>query len=479
MASTFHPGLIRDISSILNDSDDFNVIIKVGDYENIKEFQVHSVILRARSPYFKRAFSDEWSTKKDNSNTFVKKNITPTVFEMVLKYIYTGELDLTNHLGEDILSLLIASGELLLEELFTHVQEYLINEQATWVKKNFVLVLHTVFKLTGCEKLQDYCLKSICADPQPFITSKKFPSLDKDILYGLLKRDDFPVEEDVVWNCLIKWGIEQTPGLGKKNSDRTKWSNTNYQALKKTLNQFIPLIRFTEFSSAEYFDKIRPYKAIIPNHIYDEIEEFYFKGTQPKIINLTPRVEKNNVEIESVLIKPKLASIIAGWFERRRNVKALLYKYKFVLIYRSSEYGLNVNAFRSYCDGQGRCIVLVKHPSSAKIYGGYNPIGFINSPQQWGQWCNTTESFIFSFENSKDIQNMKISRVNGSYANYAILENNDCGFNFGNTFQLSNDQYIYSDDPGYYDDNINNVLSPYFGCNFVPAEIEVFKITVL
>lgn len=85
MVSTFHSGFINDISSILNDADDFNVIIKVGDYGNISEFKVHSVILRARSPYFKREFSDEWSTKKNNSNTFVKPNITPTVFEMVLK----------------------------------------------------------------------------------------------------------------------------------------------------------------------------------------------------------------------------------------------------------------------------------------------------------------------------------------------------------------------------------------------------------
>jgi hypothetical protein len=166
-----------------------------------------------------------------------------------------------------------------------------MEKQATWIQKNFVLVLHTVFKLTGCKKLQDYCLKSICEDPEPFITSKKFPSLDKDILYGLLKRDDFPVEEVIIWDCLIKWGIEQTSGLGKKNSDRTKWNNSNYQALKKTLNLFIPLIRFTEFSPDEYFDKIRPYNSIIPNNIRDEIEEFYFKNIQPKTIILTPRIK--------------------------------------------------------------------------------------------------------------------------------------------------------------------------------------------
>ncbi|RGB24674.1 hypothetical protein C1646_676195 [Rhizophagus diaphanus] len=466
MTSIFHSGLLKDISSLLNDTDDSNVIIKVGEYD-VKEFRAHSIILRARCPYFKNKLLDERPTQKNNMITFDISNITPTVFEMVLKYIYTGELDLTNHLGENILGLLVASDELFLEELFIHVQEYLIEEQAPWVQKNFVQVLTKVSKLKNCEKLQDYCLVSICADPQPFIISKKFPSLDKDILYGLLKRDDFSVEEGIIWDCLIKWGIKQTPGLGNVNGDRTKWSNLNYQALKKTLNPFIPLIRFAEFSPAEYFDKIRPYKTLIPNHIYDEIEEYYFKSVQPKTINLTPR---NINIIESNLIKPKLANIIANWIERK-DEKNLLVKYKFDLLYRSSRDGLNINTFRTKCNSKGRCLVLVKNQNSAKIYGGYNPIGFINS--EHGRRFNATESFIFSFENSEDIQNMKVSRVNGS--NCVIFEYNNFGFNFGNTFRLSDNLNIYCKNQGFYDDNINNVLSPYLNRNFVPEEIEVFK----
>ncbi|RIA93832.1 BTB/POZ protein [Glomus cerebriforme] len=278
MASKFHTGLLKDISSLLNDADDFNVIIKVGDNENTKEFRAHSVILRARSPYFKTALATKWITKKNDMILFEKPNITPTVFDMVLNYIYKGELDFTTQLGENILGLLVASDEMLIEDLFNHVQDYFIEKQTTWIQDNFVLVLHTVFKIEKCKKLQDYCLESICSDPQPFITSTRFPSLDKDILYGLLKRDDFSVEEIDIWDCLIKWGIEQTPSLGKMNSDRTKWNDANYQALKKTLDQFIPLIRFAQISPADYFDKVRPYKAVIPNPIYDEVEEFYFKG---------------------------------------------------------------------------------------------------------------------------------------------------------------------------------------------------------
>ena len=80
-----HSILSKDLSLILNDSDDFNVIIRVGEGQNIKEFRAHSVILRARSPYFKSALSANWITKKDNMIMFNKPNINPTVFDMILK----------------------------------------------------------------------------------------------------------------------------------------------------------------------------------------------------------------------------------------------------------------------------------------------------------------------------------------------------------------------------------------------------------
>jgi len=85
MTSIFHSNLSKDLSLILNNSDDYNVIIKVGENQNVKEFQAHSVILRARSPYFKSALSNRWVTKKNDMILFNKPNITPIVFEMILK----------------------------------------------------------------------------------------------------------------------------------------------------------------------------------------------------------------------------------------------------------------------------------------------------------------------------------------------------------------------------------------------------------
>ncbi|EXX73316.1 uncharacterized protein OCT59_012279 [Rhizophagus irregularis] len=468
MASNFHVRLSEDLSLILDDADDYNVIIQVGENNNKKEFRAHSVILRARSPYFKSALSTNWIIKKDNMITFNKPNITPTVFHMILKYIYTGELDLTKQSGENILGLLVASDELLLEELFRHVRDYLIEKQTKWVHENFVLVLNAVFRLDNCKKLQDYCLESICENPLPFFSSKIFPLINKEILFDLLERDDLQIKEVIVWDYLIKWGIEQTSGLGNENSDRAKWNNKDYEELKKTLNQFIPLIRFTEISRADFFDKVRPYRIIIPNHIYEEIEEFYYKDALPKTTILPPRTGYSFEirKIESNIIKPILAKLIVNWIGNDQL-------YRFKLIYRGSRDGISNKSFRKKCKGRVASLVLIKVKETNKVFGGYSSIGFCSLGDDFivkegHRLYNSSDNFIFSFENSEDTQHMKISRVVNK--SQAILDGN--GFNFGwGSLAMNNVSLHANNNSNNYENNLKTDTV------YTIEEIEIFNIS--
>jgi hypothetical protein len=372
-----------------------------------------------------------------------------------------GEIDLTKQTGDNILELLIASDELLLEELFKCAQDYLIHlieKQQNWFRKNFIFIVNTVFKLAGCKKLQDYCLESICTDPLPFITSKNFPSLDEDILYCLLKQDDLLVEEIVVWDCLIKWGIEQT-GL---NSNRAKWDDEDYEALKKTLSQLIPLIRFIELYP-DFFDKIRPYKAIIPTNIYNEVEESYNKGTLSKNTFLSPRAGR----IKSEIINPKVAKIIINWIDKKYanyNRTVIDPQYKFNLIYRGSRDGIDNLSFKEKCKGQRASLVLIKVQQLNKIFGGYSSIGF----DSIGGF--SSDNFIFSFENGEDIKNMKISRVKNYYE---AIYCGASGFNFGHGSLYMNNQKLYANNRGNYELylNIDNRYN-YFNIK----EIETFSV---
>jgi hypothetical protein len=378
-------------------------------------------------------------------------------------------VNLTEQSGENIIRLLIASDELLLEELFEHVQDHLIEKQTSWVKRHYVLVLHAIYKLSSCKKLHDHCIETICANPRPLITSKEFPSLDEDILYDLLKRDDLKIEEIVAWDYLIKWGIQQTPGLGIKNSNRSKWNDKNYETLKKKLSKFIPLIRFSEISSSDFFDKVRPFKVIIPNNIYEEIMEFFMKNTLPKkSIILPPRIR---IQIESKIIKQRHAYIITNWIEKKeanniRNKNDSLYEFK--LIYRGSRDGIDNQSFEDQCNIDDPILVLIKCQNSRKIFGGYSPVGFYDEFSD--EFIYTGNSFIFSFEDNNGAQNIELSRVRSyDHAIFNVFNDDDYGFNFGDHDLYMQDENLSIGYSGYYEDNLSSN-------NYMIDEIEAFRV---
>ena len=70
---------------MFNESDCYDIEIKVGSNDDVKIFKAHSLILKARSLYFRTALSDNW-VKRSESGTilFEKENISPKVFETIL-----------------------------------------------------------------------------------------------------------------------------------------------------------------------------------------------------------------------------------------------------------------------------------------------------------------------------------------------------------------------------------------------------------
>jgi len=77
--------LLSDIEKLYLDSNDHDVIIKVGEGLDTKSFKAHSNILRARSSYFNAALSNNWAKREDNIIVFDKPNISPNVFKIILR----------------------------------------------------------------------------------------------------------------------------------------------------------------------------------------------------------------------------------------------------------------------------------------------------------------------------------------------------------------------------------------------------------
>ena len=77
--------LSSDLAKLLVCGDYCDMIIRVGEGPNIKEFRVHSAILGIRSNYFRTALSKDWIQKKNGIIIFEKPNISPEIFEIILK----------------------------------------------------------------------------------------------------------------------------------------------------------------------------------------------------------------------------------------------------------------------------------------------------------------------------------------------------------------------------------------------------------
>ncbi|RIA94610.1 hypothetical protein C1645_817774 [Glomus cerebriforme] len=390
--------LLRDIEKLYLNSYDYNVIIKVGEGLNIKKFKAHSNILCARSSYFQAALSANWVKREDNIIYLDKPNISPKVFEIILNYIYTSKCVI--EADNILLDVLVAADELILLELITYLEDYIISKKKDWIHKNLVQVWKISSQHESFSKLQPYCNELIDDKPECLFESEDFITIDKITLEELLQREDINIGEEIeIWNKVIKWGIEKEPKLEKEIS---KWTQIDFEELKERLKDLLPHIRFYTIPGSEYYQYIRPYKKILERDFLNELKKFYIdencEPPQDVLLHRSPL---------SKIIHPSQFEIIAKWIDSKEFIKEELVTYKFKLLLRGSRDGMNSDKFHQICDNKGSTLVIVKIDGTRKIIGGYNPFSWTSS----GIWKVTNKSFIFSFKNRRDFNDYILSNV--------------------------------------------------------------------
>ncbi|RIB19416.1 hypothetical protein C2G38_2245168 [Gigaspora rosea] len=402
--------LMRDISKLYQNADDYNVIIYVGEEHNVSIFKAHSVILRARSSYFHAALSSKWAKKDDHGECYIlrKPNISPEVFQILLSYIYTGGIPLEDDtIKSNYLNLMIAADELALGELIDHIQDHIVAHEVNWIRDNLVQIIQISSKHEACHKLQLICQEILDNDPSAIFQARDFVMLEEQALIDMLKRDDLEGKEITIWEHVIRWGLAQKP-LGSE--DLSEWTEEDFTVLQHTLKNCIPHIRFFHISGSDYWDKITPYKKLLSKQLKHELKTYYITGRLPTKNVIPPQRMGAITNNKSVLICWKHFCQIASWIdEKTTRYKPHEIPYTFDLLLRGSRDGLNdLNEFHQKCDNVGPTIVVIQVADlSGKIVGGYNPISW-KSESGWGE---TNSSFIFSMENGKTLDNCMISRV--------------------------------------------------------------------
>ncbi|CAG8654615.1 25828_t:CDS:2 [Gigaspora margarita] len=392
MCTDFLTGLSRDLSLLLNDTESYDTVINVGEKHDFKTFRSHSIILRVRSPYFKTALSSEWAKVENNLITFNKPNISPTVFEVILKFIYTGRISLDDYDALTILDLLVAADELCLQELIDHVQDYLLCYKPSWMQRNFATTHRIAFQHScAFTKLKDYCWEIIRNDPELVFQAEDFINLEESALLNLLKRDDLMIKEITVWENLIKWGIYQTYAILQRQSDDrecdndiSSWTSKEFLVLASTLEKFIPHIRFLQISSSDFYKKVKPFSSILPFDLYDDILQYHLV---PDYIPHDDLTQPERAAIDSVIIERKHAALIASWIDgcdlcnddsniERSDINDNSYPFSSSITSTSSNMSQNFSDFSrsSSPTGSRNIISRVRDPARAiNYYKNYGP----------------------------------------------------------------------------------------------------------
>ncbi|RHZ70437.1 hypothetical protein Glove_271g42 [Diversispora epigaea] len=478
----FFDKLSQNFIELLNDKDDYNVIVEV---ENEKSFPAHSNVLKCRSPYFRKEL-ENIIPNENNIKKITKPNISGLIFDIILKYIYGGIVNFENFETRFIFNLMIAANEFEIEELTKKLENHFIENKSSWLKSHFSLVYRSIFSGNNFKDLQKFCNDIVAKYPNLIFDAEGFISLQESALVSLLKRDDLQLEEVIIWEYIIKWGIGQNSALPV---DLKEWNDENFTTLKTTLQQCLPLIRYFHIPSTDIWKRVKPYKKILDEQLWKDLKQYFMVPDElVKSIILPPR----SILIQELptrtteLIKPSFTIItfehvaeISSWIDRKSSTYSLTNTpYEFQLILRGSINGFNPQTFWDICNGQSSTVVITKVKGTEEILGGYNPLAWDANINSWGK---TNDSFIFSLKNG-NIQNSILSRV--KTRDFAILNvhKNDqkyYGPYFGNSFYMysssSNftlDNYSVCNSNGYYEKAIRTAATN----NFSIVDYEVFKV---
>ena len=86
MSTNFYKEIIDNYKKLYETKEGYDAKVYAGEKPNIKEFHVHSFILKTQSKLFKTAFTGD--VQKKDGYYILKLNNSSKVFEILLRYFF-------------------------------------------------------------------------------------------------------------------------------------------------------------------------------------------------------------------------------------------------------------------------------------------------------------------------------------------------------------------------------------------------------
>lgn len=192
----FQSTLLQDgLKELLNENKFVDCTLKVGD----RSFPCHRLIMAACSPYFREIFFTEDGKEVENTKEVVLDDVSPSILGMIIQYLYSAEIDLTDDNVQDIISV---ANKFQIPSVFTVCVNYLQKK----LSMGNCMAIFRMGLVLNCPRLAVAARDYIADHFELLYKDEEFLKLAAHELFAIIGGDSLNVEkEELVFEAVMAW----------------------------------------------------------------------------------------------------------------------------------------------------------------------------------------------------------------------------------------------------------------------------------
>ncbi|XP_028326163.1 kelch-like protein 41b [Gouania willdenowi] len=192
----FQSTLLQDgLKELLSENKFVDCTLKVGD----RNLPCHRLIMAACSPYFREIFFTEDGKEVENTKEVVLDDVNPTILDMIVQYLYSAEIDLTD---DNVQEIIVVANRFQIPSVFTVCVNYL-------QKKLSLANCLAIFRMglvLSCPRLAVAGRNFIADRFELLYKEEEFLKLAAHELFAVIGGDSLNVEkEELVFEAVMAW----------------------------------------------------------------------------------------------------------------------------------------------------------------------------------------------------------------------------------------------------------------------------------
>eukprot|EP01084_Bolivina_argentea_P156221 272240_1 len=255
------------LSKLLNEQNYFDTTFVIGSQET--KFNVNRIFLASVSPVFAAMLFGKMKESELHSEVIIE-DLEPSAFESIINFAYCNDPKIDEH---NVIAVYTVADRYQIETLQQWCVEYFrssLNESNLCKHLNQCTQLNLTAIITEChdfiQREQTECDKIMKSDG--------FKNIGIKTMRELIKNDHFEVNEDKLWESIVKWAEHNSSDDCKNDDSKINEKTCTKLDLLKSVHD---LVRFG-LMSGEFF-----VASVIPENVLSKDEtililSYYFRS---------------------------------------------------------------------------------------------------------------------------------------------------------------------------------------------------------